>query len=83
VNREIIQDGVNGFLASTEDEWREKIGRLLADPDLRQRIGEAGRKTIEQRYSLAVNAPKLTSLLRQVVHEHGEAETPGMKEQVA
>src|SRR5207342_2377602 len=49
VNTEIIQDGVNGFLASTASEWEDKIGRLLADAGLRQRLGEAGRKTIEQR----------------------------------
>ena len=67
VNRDIIQDGVNGFLASTEQEWDEKLGRLLADAALRQRIGAAGRKTIEERYSLAVNAPRLASLLREVV----------------
>ena len=42
VNREIIQDGVNGFLASTDDEWVDKIGRLLVDRDLRRRLGEAG-----------------------------------------
>jgi len=67
VNREIIQDGVNGFLAFTDDEWVEKIERLLDDAQLRERIGAAGRKTIEQRYSLAVNAPKLASMLRDVV----------------
>jgi glycosyltransferase involved in cell wall biosynthesis len=67
VNREIVEDGVNGFLASTEDEWVEKLGRLLADPQLRRRFGEAGRRTIEENYSLRVHAPKLAATLRAVV----------------
>jgi glycosyltransferase involved in cell wall biosynthesis len=67
VNREIIEDGVNGFLASTEDEWVEKIGRLLTDRELRRRFGEAGRRTVEQRYSLAIHAPVLAATLREVV----------------
>jgi len=67
VNRDIIQDGVNGFLASTEQEWDDKVGCLLGDADLRRRLGAAGRKTIEERYSLAVNAPRLASMLREVV----------------
>src|SRR5262249_10552953 len=66
VNREIIRDGVNGFLASSDDEWTAKLQRLIADDDLRRRIGEAGRRTIEERYSLAVNAPRLASLLSDV-----------------
>jgi glycosyltransferase involved in cell wall biosynthesis len=67
VNREIIEDGVNGFLASTEDEWVEKIGRLLTDRELRRRFGSAGRRTVEQRYSLAIHAPVLAATLREVV----------------
>jgi glycosyltransferase involved in cell wall biosynthesis len=67
VNREIIQDGVNGFLASTEDEWVEKLGRLLADSNLRRRLGDAGRRTIEARYSQRVHAPTLAATLRGVV----------------
>jgi glycosyltransferase involved in cell wall biosynthesis len=66
VNREIIQDGVNGFLASTEDEWVEKLGRLLTSRELRCRFGEAGRRTIEARYSLQVHAPTLAATLRDV-----------------
>ena len=66
VNREIIEDGVNGFLASTGDEWVEKAGRLLDDAALRRRIGAAGRETIEARYSLRVNAPRLVATLRGV-----------------
>src|SRR5205823_5569653 len=37
VNREIITDGVNGLLASTPDEWVEKLRRLVADAALRAR----------------------------------------------
>jgi glycosyltransferase involved in cell wall biosynthesis len=67
VNREIIQDGVNGFLASTDAEWIEKLGRLLGDAELRRRFAEAGRRTIERAYSLDVTAPKLAETLGAVV----------------
>ena len=64
VNREIIMDGVNGFLASTREEWVDKLTRLITDADLRARMAIAGRKTIEQRYSLQVAAPRLAAALR-------------------
>jgi glycosyltransferase involved in cell wall biosynthesis len=63
VNREIIEDGVNGFLAATRDEWISKLGRLLSDAPLRARIAAAGRRTIEDRYSLRVTAPQLAAVL--------------------
>jgi glycosyltransferase involved in cell wall biosynthesis len=69
VNTQIVEDGVNGFLASSEDEWEAKISRLLADPGLRARIGAAGRKTIEERYSLAAHAPRLVSMVRELVDQ--------------
>jgi glycosyltransferase involved in cell wall biosynthesis len=69
VNREIIEDGVNGFLASSDQEWVDKIERLLGDSGLRRRLGDAGRKTIEARYSLTVNAPKLAAMMREVVEQ--------------
>jgi glycosyltransferase involved in cell wall biosynthesis len=67
VNREIVEDGVNGFLAATDDEWVEKLARLIADLELRRRFGEAGRRTIEARYALHVHAPTLAATLRDVV----------------
>ena len=66
VNREIIEDGVNGFLASTGEEWVRKLDRLLSDATLRRRFADAGRRTIQERYSLDVNAPKLAATLRAV-----------------
>jgi hypothetical protein len=65
INAEIIQHGVNGFLASTPDEWSRTLGMLIADSGLRQRIGLEGRRTIEARYSIRVNAPRIAAALRQ------------------
>ncbi len=67
VNREIITDGENGFLASSPAEWKQKLGRLLTDATLRKRFADAGRKTIEERYSVRVVAPRLEAVLRRAL----------------
>lgn len=51
-NQIIIRDGENGFLASSAQEWEEKLEALIANPDLYQRIAHQGRKTVEERYSV-------------------------------
>jgi len=56
VNAEIIQHGVNGFLASSVEEWCEIISKLILDAGLRKKIGEEARKTVVERYS--VNSQK-------------------------
>lgn len=71
VNSEIVAHGENGFLASTEEEWAEALLRLLSDADLRRRMGEAGRRRVEQRYSLQVQQPRLLALFRSVDAEGG------------
>ncbi len=73
VNREIVEDGVNSFLAATPAEWVEKLGRLLSDPVLRGRMAEAGRRTIEARYSLDVTAPRLAAVLASAVNDRARA----------
>jgi glycosyltransferase involved in cell wall biosynthesis len=52
VNTSIVHDGVNGFLAETPQEWEERLAHLLTDAALRAEIGEAGRITIENQYSV-------------------------------
>lgn len=66
---EFIQDNVNGLLANTEEEWIQKLSLLIENPELRQRIGLAGRKTVEERYSVKVNAPTYLQILRKVYYE--------------
>lgn len=58
MNGEIIAHGANGLLASSIPEWVEALEALLDDAALRRRLGDAARATVEERYSLAVNAPK-------------------------
>ena len=62
-NKELVEDGVNGFLAGPEKEWVEKLSRLIEDPRLRKEVGLRGRKTIEEAYSIRVNAPLLEAVL--------------------
>ncbi|MFH1593966.1 MAG: glycosyltransferase family 4 protein [Candidatus Omnitrophota bacterium] len=67
MNAEVIQDGVNGFLASGIEEWCEKLSRLIESLPLRQRLGAEGRRTAERNYSLNVNAPKFLKILENCV----------------
>lgn len=64
VNAEIVEHGVNGFLASTEAEWTNALRTLLSDAALRMRMGEAGRRKIERDYSLEVWGPRVAKILR-------------------
>jgi glycogen synthase len=50
---ELIEDGVNGLLAKSEDvpAFVRQIERLLDDPALRERLGRAARQTVEERYT--------------------------------
>lgn len=72
VNRQIITHGENGLLASTEDEWEQALGRLLADVSLRRELGRAGRATVEQAYSARVHAPRVADVFRSVVSRSRE-----------
>lgn len=50
--RSVVEDGVSGLLAPAGDEERVSalLGRLLADPSLRQRMGQAGRQLVRERF---------------------------------
>jgi glycosyltransferase involved in cell wall biosynthesis len=63
VNREIVVEGVNGFLASTQKEWVDALLRLKENPALRRTMGERGRRMVEERYCLQVTAPRLQRIL--------------------
>ena len=52
-NGELVVPGETGFLANTPEEWAEAIRLLASDAELRHKLGRAGRRLVEERYSVA------------------------------
>jgi glycosyltransferase involved in cell wall biosynthesis len=52
MNREVLAMGDVGLSAASEGEWIDTLASLLDDADLRHRLGAAGRKVVEDHFSL-------------------------------
>lgn len=48
----VVKDGVNGFLASNDSEWIEKIEKLILNKDLRENIRQNALKVISSDYNV-------------------------------
>ncbi|MES2799071.1 MAG: glycosyltransferase family 4 protein [Bacteroidota bacterium] len=64
VNKSIVLDGENGFLAETSEDWEEKLRALLTNPELRSKMGTKGKQTVENQYSVNANKAKYLSLFQ-------------------
>ena len=64
---ELISDGASGLLVPASDVGLlvEAIGRLMDDEQLRHRLGEAGRRRVQEAYDLSRNVQHLGALFRQ------------------
>ncbi len=69
VNRDIVDDGVNGFWADGPDKWADKLARLIDERELRGEFGRRGREKVVREYSLKAAAPKLEKILRDLAGE--------------
>ncbi|MGO1118071.1 glycosyltransferase family 4 protein [Rhodovibrionaceae bacterium A322] len=66
VNADIVIPQV-GFLASDLAAWEQALQRLVSEAELRKTLGLAGRKRVEDHYSLEHWGPRFPALLRQVL----------------
>lgn len=62
-NKEVIDHGVDGFLASGSLDWMDALHELIRQPERRAEVGLAARRKVEERYSLDVYAARLAGLL--------------------
>lgn len=67
INIEIVSHDLNGYLASSHDEWVSALRALCVDRDARQEMGKQGRLAVEQRYCLQVTYPRMAQLFGEVV----------------
>lgn len=63
---EVVKDGVNGLLASTEDEWYAAIVKLINDSKLRRSMGEAAFKTVED-WTIQKNIYQYASFFKKIM----------------
>ena len=59
-----------GMLPDSPAEWLSAFRHLAANPDLRNRLGAAGRKWVEQNYSLSTILPRFTAVIRRAFVGH-------------
>lgn len=56
---DLIEDGVNGMLAGSNQEWVDKLELLIADGELRARLARNGLETVRSRFRLEHSFAKL------------------------
>ena len=62
ITRKVVGDG--GVIVRDAEEWAEAIGELAGDAAMRTRMGAAGRRRVEEGYSVARWAPVVAEILR-------------------
>lgn len=72
VNSTIVHQGDTGYLASTPDQWKTALQRLLGDNDLRRRMGQAGRTRVVGHYSLASQEQRLLQAFEAASSRNGK-----------
>lgn len=65
----LVEDGETGYIvpAQSPEQLASALRKLLVDPDLRQRMGAAGRQRVEERFSSVVTARAVDALYAEVL----------------
>lgn len=74
MNREIVQHGANGLWANNSEEWIKGLSTLIETPTMREELGVNGRKTVQEKYSLELNAMRLAGLLKNCIQGTNHAD---------
>lgn len=62
-NRAVVNDGEEGWYASTHEEWRDRVGMLLDDADMWERMSTAAHARALEDFSVARWGPVVASRL--------------------
>jgi glycosyltransferase involved in cell wall biosynthesis len=65
--KELVTDGETGLLADSPAEFSEKLRRLTSDRTLRERLGQAALRSVEERFSWPRVAAETVAFYRELV----------------
>ena len=66
-NRDVIEQGKNGFLAKDQEEWLSYFDLLIDDSVLRKELGDEARQTVVNRYSMSKCAELFAEVVRTTI----------------
>lgn len=68
---DVVQEGKNGFLASTPDEWYSSLESLIADQNMWHRMSAYARKSVEQNFTVQMWGDRFCRVLNDVLGKSG------------
>lgn len=61
-NAAVVEDGVNGFLVDTPDDWYDRLRTLVDEPELRGRMALAARQRAVEEFSVEAQMPRVAGV---------------------
>ena len=69
INKDLVEDGTNGYWAMTPEEWEKKLSILIENSELREQMGREGRRRVLENYTYQACAPRLFSILDRMMED--------------
>ncbi|EOZ98798.1 Glycosyltransferase [Indibacter alkaliphilus LW1] len=63
MNAEVVDHGINGFLAKSQEEWKHYLSKLILDASLRMEMGDRGYEKAHAYYTLDRNFELMKELI--------------------
>ncbi len=75
----IVTNGLEGYILPLDpSQWKVAMLRLILDPELRLRMGEAARKKVEQEYSIAAYCQEYLRIYSEILsNKHNDVDGSG------
>ncbi|RAW44720.1 glycosyltransferase family 1 protein [Halorubrum sp. 48-1-W] len=64
INRDLVDNGVNGYLANSKAKWVNSLLDICDNPEKRNTMGVNGRNIVENKYCFRVTGPKIVDVIK-------------------
>ncbi|MDZ4848668.1 MAG: glycosyltransferase [Pirellulaceae bacterium] len=68
VNSQIVKHAVNGYLATSSEEWFIALSEFISDESRRRQLGQAGLRTVEESYSVSAHLPRWIGAVESLIN---------------